>query len=193
MSHRKQSHLPFTLDGQFLGFVVKDGYKVKGLRLATMTGELYIKLGKEARASCYPLPQPGVGLHIMGEQTVDYKDGTVTFKASQIQTIPLSSLPPLPERGVTEPKRAKACILVCQKSDCCKRGGRDVVKALQRELEARQLADQISIRGTGCMKQCKAGPNLVMPDKTRHSRVRPREIPHLLEHHGGVTVGAIAG
>lgn len=185
MSSHKQSHRPFALEGEFLGFVVKDGYKVKGLRLATVTGELYIKLGKEARASCNPLPQPGVGLRVSGEQTLDDQDGTVKFKASQLTTIPLNALPSLPKQVTSAPKPAKTCVLVCQKSDCCKRGGRAVVEALQQELEARQLTEQISIRGTGCMKQCKAGPNLVMPDKTRHSRVRPHEIAQLVERHAG--------
>ncbi|MGA7936768.1 MAG: (2Fe-2S) ferredoxin domain-containing protein, partial [Kovacikia sp.] len=44
--------------------------------------------------------------------------------------------------------------------------------------------EQVTIRGTGCMKDCKAGPNLVvMPGKCRYSRVTPQEIPELLAKH----------
>jgi (2Fe-2S) ferredoxin len=59
-----------------------------------------------------------------------------------------------------------------------------VIAGLRRELGDRQIAEQVAIRETGCMKKCKAGPNLVMPDKTRHSRVRAKDIPALLDKHG---------
>lgn len=209
MSKHKHS-LPFELDGQFLGFLVKDGYKVKGLRLAIAGSELSIKLSKEARAACFPIPQPGAGIRVVGEQTIDEKDGSVKYKARQVSIVPLDALKPLPtfspeatpaiapfahrtpakENRSDSPK--KACIMVCQKSDCCKKGGREVMAAIQQELEAQQLTDQVTVKGTGCMKQCKAGPALVMPDKTRHTRVRPGEVPKLLERHAGVIAPAIA-
>ena len=34
----------FCLEGRFLDFVIKDGYKLKGLLLATAEGECYVKL-----------------------------------------------------------------------------------------------------------------------------------------------------
>jgi (2Fe-2S) ferredoxin len=33
------------------------------------------------------------------------------------------------------------------------------------------------------MKRCKAGPNLVMPDKTRYTKIRAEAIPALIEQH----------
>jgi len=33
------------------------------------------------------------------------------------------------------------------------------------------------------MKQCKAGPNLVMPNKTRYSRIAASEIPKIIDQH----------
>jgi (2Fe-2S) ferredoxin len=33
------------------------------------------------------------------------------------------------------------------------------------------------------MKQCKAGPNVVMPDKTRYTRIDAEEIPTVLDKH----------
>jgi hypothetical protein len=35
------------------------------------------------------------------------------------------------------------------------------------------------------MKNCKAGPNLVMPDKTRHSRIQASFVPALMNQHFG--------
>lgn len=76
-----------------------------------------------------------------------------------------------------------AAILVCQKSDCCKRGANRLMQALQAELDDRGLTDHVKIRGTGCMKQCKSGPALVMPDKSRYTRIRPEQAAGLIDKH----------
>lgn len=76
-----------------------------------------------------------------------------------------------------------AAILVCQKSDCCKRGANRLMQALQAELDDRGLTDHVKIRGTGCMKQCKSGPALVMPDKSRYTRIRPEQVAGLIDKH----------
>jgi len=189
MGKQKRIQQPFQLTGNFLGFVTKDGFKVKGMRLETPEGEHYIKMTREARASCFPLPAVGMPLQVIGEQKVDEEDGTITYKARQVAIAPPRSATTAPtpiSSPQPQPKKqaAKPCILVCRKSDCCKRGGREVIAGLQKELGDRQMAEQVVIRETGCMKKCKAGPNLVMPDKTRHSRVRPNDIPALLDKHG---------
>ena len=60
----------------------------------------------------------------------------------------------------------------------------EVCKGLEKELRDRGLQHQVAIKKTGCMKQCKAGPNIViMPDKTTYRRVRLHEIRHLLDKH----------
>jgi (2Fe-2S) ferredoxin len=77
---------------------------------------------------------------------------------------------------------ASATILVCQKSDCLKRGGKAVCHALEAALTDRNLTDQVTLRGTGCMKQCKAGPHVVfMPEKARYSRVAARDVAALVD------------
>ncbi|NET16123.1 MAG: (2Fe-2S) ferredoxin domain-containing protein [Okeania sp. SIO1H6] len=50
----------------------------------------------------------------------------------------------------------KAQILVCQKSDCQKRGAGKVCQALSEALSDRGLQDQVTIKKTGCLKKCKA-------------------------------------
>ncbi|MGF1497759.1 MAG: NAD(P)H-dependent oxidoreductase subunit E [Elainellaceae cyanobacterium] len=91
---------------------------------------------------------------------------------------------PATDRPAANPSSKKpATILVCNKSKCCKRGGHEVIEQLEQELSDRQLTDQVKIRRTGCMKQCKAGPNLVMPDKTRYSRIQAGDVPDLVEKH----------
>lgn len=68
--------------------------------------------------------------------------------ASPQMSVPLTTEKPKEQRVAT--------ILMCQKSDCMKRGGKAVCQALQETLSDRGLQNQVTIKGTGCMKQCKA-------------------------------------
>ncbi|MEH2136504.1 (2Fe-2S) ferredoxin domain-containing protein [Nostoc sp.] len=185
----------FCLEGRFINFVIKDGYKLKGLILGTHEGESYIKLAKHLRAAFDLRLPPGTWLQVVGYKKHDLKDGTVTLKAERVmaarsemgrvETIAPVQEPPLSDNVKVKPAKAKATILVCQKSDCMKRGGKAVCQALEAALSDRGLEDQVTIKGTGCMKNCKAGPNLVMPDKTRHSRIQATQVPALMDKHFG--------
>ncbi|HEY9617577.1 MAG TPA: (2Fe-2S) ferredoxin domain-containing protein, partial [Microcoleaceae cyanobacterium] len=172
------------LEGRFLGFAVEDGYKIKWLNLRTADGEHCIKLSKEARASVGRVLMPGDWVQVTGEKVVYLDTEETKFKAYRIATsgvtpaVPVSTL----EQPAAKPA-AKATIAMCQKSDCMKRGGKAICQALAATLSDRGLTDQVTVKGTGCMKQCKAGPNLVMPDKQRYSRITAQEIPALIDKH----------
>jgi (2Fe-2S) ferredoxin len=179
----------FLLEGRFLGFLLEDGYKVKYLRLATAEGEQMVKLSKESRASLGTTLTAGEWVQVSGYQDISEKKGTVKLKAHQViriapaghqtEALPASSI----AAAHLTAAKSKPCILVCQKSDCCKRGGRAIFEMVQTTLVERNLSDQFNLRSTGCMKRCEAGPNLVMPDKTRHSRIRPEAIPSLIDQY----------
>ncbi|MEH1975912.1 MAG: (2Fe-2S) ferredoxin domain-containing protein [Nostoc sp.] len=185
----------FCLEGRFINFVIKDGYKLKGIMLGTHEGESYIKLAKHLRAAFDLRLPPGTWLQVVGYKKHDLKDGTVTLKAERVmaarseigrvEKIAPVQEPPSIDNVKVKPAKTKATILVCQKSDCMKRGGKGVCQALEAALSDRGLEDQVTIKGTGCMKNCKAGPNLVMPDKTRHSRIQAAQIPALMNQHFG--------
>ncbi|MEH1899012.1 MAG: (2Fe-2S) ferredoxin domain-containing protein [Nostoc sp.] len=185
----------FCLEGRFINFVIKDGYKLKGLILGTHEGESYIKLAKHLRAAFDLRLPPGTWLQVVGYKKHDLKDGTVTLKAERVmaarsemgrvETIAPVQEPPSSDNVKVKPAKTKATILVCQKSDCMKRGGKAVCQALEAALSDRGLEDKVTIKGTGCMKNCKAGPNLVMPDKTRHSRIQATQVPALMDKHFG--------
>lgn len=195
---------PFRLEGRFLGFAAEDGYKLKLIRLATQSGEYLIKIPKELRPMLYRTLVPGEWVEVSGLAKRDLAKAKLKLKADQIvPTAPTSGgtyqetaftvstlSPTAPVERPIEFSNVKQAanpkqetILVCQKSDCCKRGAGALMQTLQQELSDRGLTQQVKIRGTGCMKQCKAGPNLVMPDKSRHSRLRPSEVPTLLDKH----------
>lgn len=177
----------FNFEGRFLSFELEDGYKIKRLNLATADGEVCIKLSKEARASVRGVLTPGDWIWVFGEQHTNSETEATKYKAYLIkqaapgQTPALSAPEPTEEKSKSKPK---ATILVCQKSDCMKRGGKAVCQRLQQELSDRGLTDQVAVKGVGCMKECKAGPNLVvMPAKSRYTRIQANEIPNLLDHH----------
>ncbi|EKQ68697.1 Respiratory-chain NADH dehydrogenase 24 Kd subunit [Leptolyngbyaceae cyanobacterium JSC-12] len=180
----------FSLEGRFLGFEVEDGYKIKRLNLATADGELCIKLSKEARASVRGVLTPGDWICVVGEQYTCPETDITKYKACLIkQAVPgQTSAFTTHNLAVAKPdsKKAKpqATILVCQKSDCMKRGGKAMCQALQTTLSDRGLEGQVTIKGVGCMKECKAGPNLVvMPSKARYSRIQATDIPDLIDRH----------
>lgn len=179
----------FTIEGRFLGFEIEDGYKIKRLRLGTAEGEQSIKLSKDLKAKLRWDLTPGAWLEIAGEKKVDLKTGKLKLKATRITpVIPKNCETHRPtvvdlNAKVSAPAKTKAPILVCQKSDCMKRGGKAVCQALAESLRDRGLDDQVAIKGTGCMKQCKAGPNVVMPDKTRYTRIGAEEIPDIIDKH----------
>jgi (2Fe-2S) ferredoxin len=185
----------FCLEGRFLDFVIKDGYKLKGLLLVTSEGECYVKLAKHLRVA-FDLRLPrGTWLQVVGTKKYDAKKDEFTLKAervmagrSQIETIAsnlnIEKLSPTPETGKPKPEK-KQTILMCQKSDCMKRGGKALCQVLESELSDRGLQDTVNIKGTGCMKNCKAGPNLVMPDKTRYTKVQPSQVAILVDKYFG--------
>lgn len=174
----------FCLAGKFVGFVLEDGYKIKLLRVETAEGESWIKLSKEARAGLGQVLLPGDWIEVWGERKLDTEKGAAKLKAyriklkasAQTQVVP-------PEAQALQPKKKPACILVCQKSDCCKRGAMEVTQALAEGLRDRNLEQEVTIKGTGCMKHCKAGPNIVMPDKTAYRRIDASEVPEILDKH----------
>jgi (2Fe-2S) ferredoxin len=188
MSYAKYKQVSeFILEGQIIDWVFKDDSIPKQVRLATDRGEYTFKLAKTLRQK---LPSLRIKdwVRVVGTQTLDFKKGKRKLKVEQlIPQIPATvanthtevSLCPTKPEIVPQSK-----ILICQKSDCCKKGGKQVYEALAKALGDRGLGDQVQIQKTGCLKECKAGPNVVvLPDKTRHCRIRPEDIPTLLDRH----------
>ena len=202
---RKTEVSEFCLEGTFRHLVIKDRYKLKGLVLATDEGEVYIKLAKRLRIAFDWRLAVGTQLQIRGTKKHYLKTGEIKLKAEQIRaarsrsqtngavqrgessTSPLVSTAELTNKPAEKAK--KATILVCQKSDCMKRGGKALCQALTTEISDRGLEGEVKIKATGCMKKCKAGPNLVMPDKTRYSRIQAGQVSALMDKHFGSQEG----
>lgn len=202
----------FSLEGVILNLIIEDGEKLKYLRIGSDRGvEFLVKLGKELRASLSMVLKPGLRVEVAGQKQQNLKNGKVKLKAYSLKLSDSKHHPSQPEvetkhtpvgilvaddgaiasptSSTTTPTPAKisAKILVCQKSDCQKRGSGAVCKALENALNCSGLAGEVIVQKTGCLKQCKAGPNIVvMPDKTRYSRIKPAEIPAIIDKHFAV-------
>jgi (2Fe-2S) ferredoxin len=203
----------FSLEGEILSLIIEDGYKLKYLRISSdRKVEYFVKISKELRSFLAPVLTPGLRVQVAGEKELNLKNGKIKLKASSLTlarghndrspehldstSVPAGVLTSVGKTEVSSPSadqtvkaaaKTQTKILVCQKSDCQKRGGAAVCKALENALKARGLEEQVTVQGTGCLKQCKAGPNIVvMPDKTRYSRIKPAEVPAIVDKHFAV-------
>ena len=173
----------FRLVGQLESFVIKKGEKLKYLRMKVEEREYWLKIPKKLRQEIDMKMIPGTWLEVTGNRELKKKTGFFELEAS---TIKLLANPDIP-CAVIVPETASSSvgkILVCQKSSCWKRGGESICQRLEKQLDEQGLGDRVKIKLTGCLKQCKKGPNVViMPDKTRYSQVKPRQVPELLDKH----------
>lgn len=173
----------FRIIGQLESFVIKKGDKLKYLRMKVEEKEYWLKIPKKLRPEIDPTMIPGTWLEITGNREFKKKKGFFELEASRIKLLPNPDIPCAVV--VSEPESTSVGkILVCQKSSCWKRGGESVCQQLEQELEQQGLSDQVKIKLTGCLKQCKKGPNVViMPHKARYCQVKPREVEELLTKH----------
>ncbi|MBZ8182448.1 (2Fe-2S) ferredoxin domain-containing protein [Oscillatoria salina IIICB1] len=188
VSKLKKVITDFTLEGRFVSFVGDYKQKPKRLRLSTPEGECKIKLAKKIRRNVRELLIPGDWVEISGEKTLKPKSGKIKLKANRLKpTTPAKKQPTEPtteQVRVASPKKGKDCIMVCQKSSCRKKGSGEICQAVNEYLAETGLEEQVKIKGTGCMKQCKKGPCVVfMPDKSRYIKVEPQQVPQLLAKH----------
>ena len=192
MNKWKKQISEFSLEGEIRDVFAKDG-KIKYLKIATGEREELVKLSKDLRKNLPPVAIPGSVVLVRGEKEFNPKKGLVKLKAYSL--VLASKTGTTKSGGVIiekdfqaekeksdRPKNAK--ILVCQKSGCQKRGAGGVCQALEAALSDRGLEDRVTIQKTGCLKQCKAGPNVVMmPNKERYSKLDPKQIPEIIEKH----------
>ena len=178
---------PFQLEGQFVGFLYKSNGQSKSLKLAVGERELRIKLDKSLRDSQGLNIMPGDWISITGEQQFKGSFTKLKLKAHEVNRLSCNlecktSDSATSSQETSCPKKGK--ILLCNKSDCAKRGGRELYQTLQKTLCNLGLQDHVTIEKTSCQKRCGKAPNLIlMPGKARHSKPNPKTISELLEDH----------
>jgi (2Fe-2S) ferredoxin len=180
MSHSHASS--FCVVGQFLGYELKS-HKIYRVYLQQGQDEYCLKLSSSARddllrAALNGNLKIGDWMQVSGLQEMDRKKG-LKLKAHSLSCC---DEPRKKSMGSSQGSCNPTKVLVCQKSSCCKRGGKAVMEQLQKVVSDRQLDDEISIKGTGCMGKCSKGPVMVI-DKTHYRQVNAKTVSHLLDHH----------
>jgi (2Fe-2S) ferredoxin len=123
------------------------------------------------RATLTPVRESGIGSRESGVENRELKIEKVCLDRIQRS-----------EGCAVERSKTKTKVLICGKSSCWRKGGKEVCQILEASLRERGLEGQITIQTTGCLKQCKQAPNLVMmPSKKRYSEVKPKQALSLLE------------
>lgn len=189
MSKSADQSVDFQAVGEFIGVIFKNDDKIKYLRVMISAQEYRVKLPKELSHNFDPNLSIGSWLEISGTKTIGRKKGVLKLEALSLSiTSPpsTSSVQGSDLQTAIAKKKKSACILICQKSDCWQHGGKEVYQQLEEELRDRGISDQVQLQKTGCQKQCKKAPNLViMPNKDRHSYVKSSQVNGLLNRYFG--------
>ena len=75
-------------------------------------------------------------------------------------------------------------ILVCGGTGCTSSGSAKVIEALERELAAQGLSEEIKVIRTGCFGLCSVGPIMIVyPDGAFYSGVQTEDIPEIVTEH----------
>lgn len=179
----------------FNGKLSKISYKkkkIKYIKLETEQGQYWIKVAKKLSKKISKLSL-GSQLQVEGKAKHNPTKGKTKYKAQLVMVIPIEpsedvveaktktvSLLPVFDRKV----KSKAKVLICQKSNCWKKGGKQVCTEIKSKLEDLGLEKEIPIKKTGCLSQCKKAPALVMmPDKARYTKVKPKQVAKMVEKH----------
>lgn len=188
--HSNQT-IPFQLQGQFAGFIYKSNGQSKSLILAVGERKLRIKIDKSLQDTHALNLLPGDWIAIIGEQEFKKEKFTkLKLKAYEIERLscdikcnPEQEIDAMGKNnGKSCPKKGK--ILLCNKSDCAKRGGKKLHRVLEKTISNLGLEKHVTIEKTSCQKRCGKAPNMIlMPGKCKHSKPNPKSIAELLEEH----------
>jgi len=81
-------------------------------------------------------------------------------------------------------KYFRSHVLVCIDPECLSKGAHEVMDALQDELVAQGLIDEVQVLETSRIGGCSAGPELmVYPEGIHYAGLTPDDVPFLVEEH----------
>jgi (2Fe-2S) ferredoxin len=182
-SEKQPSRLPQgqILKGRYSDVLRSEKGKLKGLQLQIGEQELAIKLPKYLRPML--VRELEIGAYI---QVWAYPDGAAWYAinilplpAQEVKALGLDELPTLNKQE----QRPWACIHVCRKGTCHKRGSGELWQALHQEIEVNPEFKGVEIAATGCLKACKQGPNLRLAATGEVINwARPQDAPAVLTH-----------
>ncbi len=179
----------FTAIGELQDISLKSDGRVKYLLLSTEEGEYSIKVQKDQPKSLGKQLKLGSKLKVKGMLKQKVEKEKSEYKAFSVELLDPPTVEQSPQVEIstvksTKSKQKKARVLICKKSNCWNKGGKEVYQQLKSELENKGIADQVEIKTTGCLKKCKKAPNMVvLPDKKQYVKVKPKQISTIVEEH----------
>jgi (2Fe-2S) ferredoxin len=189
----------FSLVGELLEFFKNDRQEIEAISVIADDRKWRVKLSKKLQLTIDTTLPLGSYLDVRGTTKKQSRTGRTMLVAKSLTKVAIDGFCPKPifeelRRETTatatqikqQPERAieKTSILVCSRSKCWKRGGKDICQLLKENVRSRGWQNKVNVETTGCLKQCKYAPNLIMmPDETRYSQVSLKEIPLLLDKH----------
>ncbi len=176
----------FTIIGTLEDLIVNDKGRVKYLYLSTPEEDYAIAVAKSPTSPLSQQLQPGCYLKVTGMRKYKLHQDQLEYKAYRIELLPSPVISPDDAESTSIPGKIKTTkpkvkVLFCQNSNCWQKGGKVACELLKTELRTEGIIDQVEIKTTGCMKQCKQAPNIVMmPGRKRYSRMQPQELSALI-------------
>ncbi len=75
-------------------------------------------------------------------------------------------------------------VLVCGGTGCSSSNSQQIIDALEAEIAAAGLADEVKVVKTGCFGLCALGPIMIIyPEGSFYSEVKPSDVPEIVEEH----------
>ncbi len=75
-------------------------------------------------------------------------------------------------------------VLVCGGTGCTSSGSAKIREALEKEIKAQGLENEVQVVKTGCFGLCALGPIMIVyPEGTFYSMVKPEDIPEIVSEH----------
>jgi (2Fe-2S) ferredoxin len=112
---------------------------------------------------------------VNGVRAAEAKEITLAFVGATLVP-PVVAKPVL----VPTPEAYKTKILVCQKSDCCRRGSAELRAAIETVIDDRNLGQQVCVKAVGCMKQCSNGPVMAI-GKKKYKAAEVKDVERFLD------------
>lgn len=182
--------------GYVIGGKTSSKGRLKRLYLQRNEDEMEIKLPKPLGYTLAGKVQPGMMLQVWVRPDNDDLKALMVMPgdaecAVHTATVESETVPSPNDgaikKGSSHPSAPVCRIKVCTKGKCYKRGGRQVMQALEAAIaHDESLGNTVTLEPTGCLKNCKHGPTVkVSPGSKMYSHVQPDDTHRILHNHAG--------
>ncbi|MBE9078797.1 (2Fe-2S) ferredoxin domain-containing protein [Romeria aff. gracilis LEGE 07310] len=165
-----------VLQGRYTESLSSSKGKLKAMHLETSQGLKRIQLPKPLRAIAHEELAVGDIVRVWAESE---KKGL-----QAVQIVPLSPKARITYDAKLAKKSNKSApkVQICQKKNCCKRGGTALWQAFESTLA--EQPSSLKLEASGCLGGCKHGPNIrILPKNVKYRNVEPSQVEEIIQRH----------